>query len=1226
MIGTMESGTDISTLIGTVVAKRFRIESLIGAGAMGVVFRANLLDETRASENGGPAVALKIVLPDARQQRTVPRLLRGARLAAQVKHPHVVETVAHGRLGRDHDGYYVAMELVEGVSLGRLAAADLSIGALCTLMSQVLDALGHMHARAILHRDIKPDNILISRRDDGALVSKISDFGIASDTRTDATHLTAPGTLIGTPMYMAPEQMQGRACDTPSLDLYPIGVMLYELVSGTLPFPGHSLAALMAKLSEDPPPLAARSGLELPPGLERVIMRLLAREPADRYGFAADARRDLLPFCTPAEMSAERWRELLDWDGNARRQSSLELPEGWIAGWVAGVGALAAGTADPPAVDTPGEMPVVGRDDVLLGIEALADQAEAGEVRAAVLRGSVGMGKSALLEAAIARLGSCGRFPPMRARFHPSSSCCEPLRQAVDSALGTSGHGVLQVKQAIRDHLRRAGEEDPEEERLLLAFLRPSQGECVAQSETFALVHRYLRRVARARPALLAIDDLGYGGAGGAAFLDYLLFQGSFEPFPLMIVVTVCSDHRNEGFQHAFERSARFEGTLRRMFQLAPLDQDVLARALVAHLGLGQTQARRVARRAAGNPLYAVLMARAERASRSGADTTVEAGATAFAIGTGGSSGGAGTIASGTGSDSAERVPRVLREMLEVELRQQLERSNAPERLRALLEAVAILGTAVDVALLQAFLAEDETRHQLDDDLDRCLDLGLLQWSQQGKAEVVAFSPAVMRDVVLAGLNPRRARRLHGRAIDVRQVWAGAEVDAEAGALGDHCEAVGRMHEAVDWWLRGQRYEREGGDALLGLEWGRKALAALAPDDPRYAPCAIALGRTLLDAGELDQAAEVLLPVVSGVDADLAMQAGDVLADVYENRGSQEAWTRLIDTMSGREHEASDVGRTYLYIARAMWSSYYGTRSDALRDAERAVELAAPGEQAQRAAQRLAFQHVFEGDAVTAERHARRALEESGNRSDLRTRSLRLIGMVCEAMGRPEEALALHREALEICRRSGLTARIPIALVDIGDLMTLLDQSEDARARGRARGARAGPARRGRGRGAALPPARPRAGPHRAHLRAHRRDLQAGRRGGSQPGRRDAPSVRSLGPRHPRPRARLPRRAATPGARGAISHARALRPDARLAARAARADRGVAAAEPRGSRGRRAPARRHHHLAPPPPARNADRPRRRAARAAGRNGVDRPRRRTRVRVISTASARWRRPR
>jgi tetratricopeptide (TPR) repeat protein len=1043
----MESGTDISTLIGTVVAKRFRIESLIGAGAMGVVFRASLLDDARASENGGPAVALKIVLPDARQQRTVPRLLRGARLAAQVKHPHVVETVAHGKLGRDHDGYYVAMELIEGVSLGRLAAADLSIGALCTLMCQVLDALGHMHARGILHRDIKPDNILISRRDDGALVSKISDFGIAADTRTDATHLTAPGTLIGTPMYMAPEQMQGRACDTPSLDLYPIGVMLYELVSGTLPFAGRSLAALMAKLSEDPPPLAARSGLELPPGLERVIMRLLAREPADRYGFAADARRDLEPFCAPAVMSAERWRELCDWDGDARRQRSLELPEGWIAGWVAGVDALAAGTADPASVDTPADMPLVGRDDVLAGIEALADQAEAGEVRAAVVRGGVGMGKSALLDAAIARLGACGRFQPVRARFHPSSSICEALRQSIDSALGTSGHGVLQAKQAIRDHLRRAGDEDPEEERLLLAFLRPSSGECVPQSEAFALVHRYLRRVARSRPALLTVDDLGYGGAGGAALLDYLLFQGSFEPFPLMVVATVCSDNRNEGFRQQFERTARFEGTLRRLFQLDPLDQDVLARALVAHLGLGQTQARRVARRAAGNPLYALLMARAERASRSGADATVEAGATAFAAGSAGGTGGAGTIASGTGSDSAERVPRVLREMLEVELRQQLERSHAPERLRALLEAVAILGTAVDVGLLQAFLAEDESRHQLDDDLDRCLDLGLLQWSQKGKAEVVAFSPAVMRDVVLAGLNPRRARRLHGRAIEVRPVWAGADVDAEAGALGDHCEAVGRMHEAVDWWLRGQRYEREGGDALLGVEWGRKALAALTPGDPRHAPCAIALGRTLLDAGELEQATELLLPVVSGASADLAMQAGDVLADVYENRSSRAPWTRLIEAMTAREHEASDAGRTYLYIARAMWNTYYGTYEDARHDAERAVDLAGPGEPAQRAAQRLAFLHVFGGDLDIAETHARRALVEAGKRSDLRARSLRLLGVVFECKGRYDEALTLHSEALDVCRRSGLTARIPITLIDIGDCTGMLGRHEEAHAR-----------------------------------------------------------------------------------------------------------------------------------------------------------------------------------
>lgn len=1042
MMRTMETGTDISTLIGTVVAKRFRIESLIGAGAMGVVFRAGLVDDGLSGVPGNlnPAVALKIVLPDSRQQRTVPRLLRGARLAAQVKHPHVVETLAHGRLGREHDGYYVAMELVEGVSLGRLVAAELPIGALCTLMSQVLDALSHMHARGILHRDIKPDNILISRAPDGTLLAKISDFGIAADTRADATYLTQPGTLIGTPMYMAPEQMQGRACDTPALDLYPIGVMLYELISGTLPFSGHSLAALMAKLSEDPPPLSARNDVALPAGLVPVIMRLLAREPADRYHFAADAKRDLEPFCAPASLDAARWRELVDYDAGARRRPGMELPDGWLAG----VNALAAGTSDPPSGSAPGdlpvELPVIGRDEILAGIEALASEAEAGEVRAAVVRGSVGMGKSAVLEAAIARLGVCGRFQPVRTRFHASSSTCDALRLAIDSALGTSGHGIVQVKQAIRDHLRRAGEEDPAEERALLTFLRPTPGgECLAQNETFALVFRYLRRIARDRPVLLTIDDLGYGGASGAAFFDYLLFQGSCEPFPLLVIVTVCADNRNASFLHLFARSARFEGTLRRMFQLAPLDEDVLARALVQHLGLGHTQARRVARRAAGNPLYALLMARAERGSRN-VDATIEAGEA-----------GAGALAIGTGSDSAERVPRVLYEMLELDLSRLLEQSSAPERLRVLLEALAILGAAVPVSLLQAFLADDEGRHTLDDDLDRCLDLGLLQWSQQGNAEIVAFTPAVMRDVVLAGLNPRRARRLHGRAIDVRQAWAGPAVEAEAGALGDHCEAVGRMHEAVDWWMRGQRHEREGGDALLGVEWGRKALAALAalatPGDARQAECAIALGRTLLDAGELDQATELLLPVVSGPNADLAMQAGDVLADVYENRSRRAPWTHLIQAMSAREHEASEAGRTYLYIARAMWRSYYDTREAAIDDARRALAGAAPGEPAQRAAQRMAFLLLWEGEGAASEAYARRALAEAGNRSDLRARSLRLLGVVHEFTGRYEQALALHHEALALCRRAGLTARIPVSLIDVGDCMAVLGKPEEVRAR-----------------------------------------------------------------------------------------------------------------------------------------------------------------------------------
>lgn len=1022
IMSQMETGTDVSTLIGAVVASRFRIDALIGTGAMGVVFRASMLDHAdRDARRAGAPVALKVVLPDGKQQRSVPRLLRGARLAAQVKHPHVVETLAHGRVGRDQDGYYVAMELIEGVTLGRVAAAELSVGAICTLMAQVLDALAHMHARGILHRDIKPENILVTRGPDGDLVCKISDFGIAAEAVTDATYLTQPGTVIGTPMYMAPEQMQGRARDTPTLDLYPVGVILYELLGGRLPFPGHSLGALMAKLSEDPPPIEPRDGLALPPGLSDVIMRLLAREPADRYPFAADARGALEPFCAPATLSAEGWRELLDWD--ARHRHDWELP----AGWSADPGALAAGTDQSPAQQAV-ELPVVGRDDLLAALADMAGEAELGQVRAALLRGGVGMGKSALLGELATRLAECGRFHVVRAGFHATGSTSDALRLALDSAFGTAGRGVTQVRHAIHELMRRAGDEDPDELQALAGFLRPAGGASLEQGEIFALVHRCLRRMARVRPVLLAIDDLQSGGPDAVAFLDFLLFQATYEPFPLLIATTARTECRSAVFRSMLERATRLDGTVLRSFDLGPVDEGVLARALAAHMGLGQTRARSIARRAAGNPLIAVLMARGDVSEQSGADQAM-----------------ASTAPSDTGGDTGERVPRALHEMLELSLQHRLDESAHAGRLRTLLETIAVLGAAVHVSLLEAFLRGDELERTLDDDLDRCLDLEILQWSDSGGAEVVAFTPAVLRDVVLGGLNPRRARRLHRRAVDVRQAWAGDRVDAEAGALGDHCEALGQRDQAIDWWLRGQRHEREGGDALQGVEWGLKALSAMEPADPRHGPCAIALGRTLLDAGDLERAETVLVPVAFGADPDLAMRAGDVLGDVYENRGDDASWTRLIKTLSTREQEASPAGRRSLYTARSMWNNYHGCLTQGRHDAERALAGAEPGEQAQRAAQRLGYLLIFRGEHERAEAVARRAVDEAGTRSDLRTRSLRMLGLVLQCLGRFEESLAQHQEVLALCRRSGLRARIAIALGDVGNALSLLGRVDEAR-------------------------------------------------------------------------------------------------------------------------------------------------------------------------------------
>ena len=1002
----------LDDIVGQVVANRFQVESVLGVGAMGVVFRARSM----GAEHG--AVALKVVLPEPGEQRNVPRFLRGTRLAAQVKHPHVVETLAYGRIGPEREGYFVAMELVDGVALSRLVSAGLDSGAVCTLMSQVLDALAFMHARGILHRDIKPDNILVSRAADGTLAAKISDFGIAAESHSDATMLTQPGTVVGTPVYMAPEQMAGKGLDTPTIDLYAVGAILYELLAGRAPFASNSMSALMAKLVEEAPPLAPRDGLALPPGLDDVVMRLIARQPKERFLLAADARGALGPFCGPAFMPAARWDEICTWQPQA--WSPQELPSGWGGGHVQ----LAAGTSSqPPAgAEREGELPMVGRDGVLARIDRVAEEAEAGQVRALLVRGPVGIGKSALVNEATTRLAASGRFLVVRLGFSPVHDMRGVLCQAIEGVLGTAERSTQHVQQAIEELWRRHGDDDGRDAPALAALLRPAAGQAaMEQGAMFALVLRCLRRLSKDRPVLLAADDIQHGGPDAVAFLELLLFQDGFEPFPMLLLGATPAVCHREPFEAAMARLTRFDGSVLHVDALPPLDQDILTSALIVHLALSPTRARGIALRAAGNPLFALHLARAAALASDGAASVVRPA-------------------------TGELVPRPLHEILALSLRKRMAETADPARFRELLEAIAVLGARVDVALIEAFLADDVPAARLDRDLDTCLDLELLDWCEAGQAELVRFVPEVLRDVLLSELNPRRARRLHRRAIEVRQAWAGARVDAEAGALGDHCEAAGRPDEAVDWWLRGQRHAMSGGNLLLGVEWGLKALAAMEPADPRHGPCAITLGRILLDTGDLERAAAVLRPAVEGADADLAMRAGEVLGDVYENLGRGEEWTALCERLSAREHEVrSPAARCALHLARAIWCNHYMRQQEGEQEARRALACAEPGEQAQRAAQRLVFSCLFRGEPEEAERMARRALAESGDRLDLRTRSLRVLGLAFLHLGQVEEARACLQEFLDISRRAGLVTRIPLALLQLGELERIQDDLAAAR-------------------------------------------------------------------------------------------------------------------------------------------------------------------------------------
>ncbi|MEO3782445.1 protein kinase [Actinocorallia sp. B10E7] len=266
-----------------VLAGRYALEEELGRGGMGVVYRATDLEL-------GRDVAVKL-LPEqfSKQPGFLARFQREARVAAGLSHPHVA--VVHD-IGQDGDAPYLVMELVAGRTMSEAAGgAAMEPEHVASVAVDVLDALEHCHARGIVHRDIKPSNIMLDEAGVRPRV-KVMDFGIARLLSDTATRLTATGMLIGTPAYLSPEQANGEDA-LPASDLYSLGCVLYELLTGRPPFTGDSpTVVLLGHLQRTPqPPSALRPGLA--PEWDRIVMTALAKAPEERFA-SATAMRDAL--------------------------------------------------------------------------------------------------------------------------------------------------------------------------------------------------------------------------------------------------------------------------------------------------------------------------------------------------------------------------------------------------------------------------------------------------------------------------------------------------------------------------------------------------------------------------------------------------------------------------------------------------------------------------------------------------------------------------------------------------------------------------------------------------------------------------------------------------------------------------------------------------------------------------------------------------------------------
>jgi eukaryotic-like serine/threonine-protein kinase len=256
----------------------YRIDKPLGRGAMAAVYRA-------IDERDGRVVALKLLSlgddwPAERLDEAQLRLMREAETAGRMQHPDIVEVYEAG----EHNGQvYLAMELVEGMSLdthtydGRLLPPRMA----CEMCARVADTLHFAHQRGVVHRDVKPANIIF---DQHSRRVRIMDFGVA---RLADSHATRTGVVLGSPSYMAPEQLDGRAV-TGRSDLFSLGVTLFQLLTGTLPFRSDSMPGLMRRIALEPHPPLSTIRPDLPAALSQVIDRALAKDPEDRFTTGAE--------------------------------------------------------------------------------------------------------------------------------------------------------------------------------------------------------------------------------------------------------------------------------------------------------------------------------------------------------------------------------------------------------------------------------------------------------------------------------------------------------------------------------------------------------------------------------------------------------------------------------------------------------------------------------------------------------------------------------------------------------------------------------------------------------------------------------------------------------------------------------------------------------------------------------------------------------------------------
>ena len=271
-------------LVGQTLAEKYLVEQLIKRGGMGAVYRGKhvLMDKT---------VAIKVLRPSlAGDDVIVARFSREAKAASRISHPHAVSVTDFGEA--ENGVVFLVMEYLDGRTLKDILRDEgpMPLARAVEITRQVSGALDAAHQQGVVHRDLKSDNIMLSQTNGGDW-AKVLDFGIAKIQQPEGARdhdITAPNLVIGTPQYMSPEQCSQTGPIDARSDVYSLGVIIYEMLAGRVPFTGESPTVIMMKQVQDPPPSILNARPDLPPSVENLIERALAKQPADRFQTAGE--------------------------------------------------------------------------------------------------------------------------------------------------------------------------------------------------------------------------------------------------------------------------------------------------------------------------------------------------------------------------------------------------------------------------------------------------------------------------------------------------------------------------------------------------------------------------------------------------------------------------------------------------------------------------------------------------------------------------------------------------------------------------------------------------------------------------------------------------------------------------------------------------------------------------------------------------------------------------